>query len=279
MRTALTKNLATPFELLTQLITVRDLCDPIQGKYEISQPVADVNEAWIEQCAESGQDPMDQIALATENGRTVGWIGFDMLMSDKSIRECFEPLRPDAMLAAGTPVIEAVKAMSNDEPHFYFILDENRISGWLGYAHLYKLPFRLCLLALLLGIEHLASDLIKREPDASLAVLSPERVAKLKPTYKNRGFRLNEQSEEYPSLLLDCTMFADKVKILKKLFVAEVPAARDKLFETAEKLRNSLAHPRDEDEIVDAMSREKLVPFIAWAGTIHAELENALRRR
>lgn len=272
-------NAATPFALLAQLITVRNLCEPIRAKYEITQTVSVANVAWVEQCAESDQDPMDEIALVTERGRIVGWLGFDMLMADKSIGDCFEPLRLDAMLTADTPVMEAVKALSKEDPHFYFVLDESRISGWLGYTHLYKLPFRLCLMALLLGIEHLASDLIKREPDASRAVLSPERVAKLKQIYKSRGFRENENGEEYGSLLLDCTTLADKMKILRKRFGTVVPASRDKLFDTAEKMRNSLAHPREEDEIADVLDRRKLIPFIAWAERIRSEMEAALERR
>jgi hypothetical protein len=63
--------------------------------------------------------------------RVIGWFGFDMLDADQSIiGDCAEPLRPDGMLAADTPVIEAAKAFAGDAPHIYFILNENRIDGW-----------------------------------------------------------------------------------------------------------------------------------------------------
>lgn len=151
---------------------------------------------------------MDQIALAMKNGRVIGWFGFDMLDADQSIiGDCAEPLRPDGMLAADTPVIEAAKAFAGDAPHIYFILNENRIDGWLGYGDLYQLPFRLCLFALLLGIEQLASDLAKTQPHGSLGALSINRLQKVKLTYQNRGLRLDRNGNEYESILLDCTTF------------------------------------------------------------------------
>ena len=270
--------MSTPFEVLSRMITVRDLSEPISRSYETSEPVADIFPLWWEECDERGEDPMDQIGLATAEGHVVGWFGFDMLDTGKTIGECAEPIAAEAIIAADTPAIEAVKIFNTTAQHFFFTLEKNALSGWLGYSDLFKLPFRLCLFSLLLGIEQLASDLCKTQLRASLDALKPDRLEKVKDTYRRRGLKYDQAGNEYDSPLLDCTMFLDKITIIRKLFVQSVPAAKDRLFNTAESIRNDLAHPRDGSVIADRLQREKLLPLIAWSETIQQQMEQALGR-
>lgn len=264
------------FELLTRLITVRDLAQPIFGQFDVSESVADVFETWNETCMDTGQNPMDGIALATEHGRPVGWFGFDMLHEGKLIRDCADPLLPNNMLSANTPVLEAAKAFDVRGAHHYFILNENRIDGWMGYGDLFKLPFRLCLFALLLGIEQLASDLAHTQPRSALAALSPGLLEGAKRTYAKRGLGLDPDGKEYDSSLLDCTTFAGKIKILRKNFKGKVPACSNRLFDTAEDMRNSLAHPRNEGQVSELLERGVLLPFLNWATEIQAQMKRVL---
>lgn len=271
--------MSTPFEVLARMITVRDLSEPIFGRFDVSNSAAEVSEQFWEECDERGEDPMDHIALATREGHVVGWFGFDMLETDKTIGECLEALAPEAILAAGTPVMEAVKAFATVEKHFFFTLENNSITACLAYRDLFKLPFRLCLFSLLLGIEQLASDLCKTRPHASLEALKPDRLKKLKETYLSRGLKYDRDGNEYEAGLLDCTMFLDKIMILRKLFSKEVPASEDHLFDAAERIRNDLAHPRDGSVIADRLKRENLLPLIDWSAKIQQQMKQALDRR
>jgi hypothetical protein len=132
---------------------------------------------------------------------------------------------------------------------------------------------------LFLGIEQLASDLCKTQPLASLGALTPGRLNKAKETYQNRGFRYNNGGKEYEADLLDCTLFADKIRILQKLFKQMVPASTDGLFDLAESIRNDLAHPRDESVLAGRLERDKLLPLIDWSEKIQRQMEKALERR
>jgi len=258
------------------MITVRDISRKIFGKFEITNSSNEVFDRWYEDTADSGENPMNQIALATNSGRVVGWLGLDMLVTNKCIGECIDLVTPEMIMAAGTPLLEAAKAFATTDQHLFFTLEDNSLSGWLCYDDLFKLPFRLCLFSLLLGVEQLATDICKLQPGKSLNALSSGRLEKAKKTYSDRGFRRDQNGNESELELLDCTMFSDKIRILRKLFTREVPAASDSLFDFAECIRNDLAHPRDEDVIAVKLKRDKLLPFIEWSENVQKQMEQVL---
>lgn len=264
------------FETLSRLITVRDLSQPFCDRFEVSTLAEDVWQEWDEDCIESGECPLDQIALATDQGSVLGWLGYDSLREGKTVGECLDPIAPGAILAANTPVIEAVKTLATTKLPFLFTLEGHSLSGCIGFSDLYKLPFRLCLFSLLLGIEQLASELIKTKPAQSLKTLSPDRLEKIKKVYRIRNLSLNNDGHEFEALMVDCTTFADKIRILRSVFKSVVPACGDSLINTAEQLRNDLAHSREDSDLAKSLKRETLLPLILWAETIQKELETAL---
>jgi len=129
---------------------------------------------------------------------------------------------------------------------------------------------------LLLGIEQLASDLAKSQAHSSLAALNPTRLKKAKEIYKLRKLPLHPNGDEYESKLLDCTAFVDKIIILEEVFNNVVPACLNSLSKKAESIRNSLAHPGDEGEVVKVIDRRVLLPFLMWAEEIQAQMRQAL---
>jgi hypothetical protein len=271
--------MSTPFEVFSRLVTVRDISQPILGRFDIALSVEELNHLWVEKSDERGEDPMNQIALATDKGHVIGWLSFDSLWAEKSVGECTDPIDHNTILAAGTPIIDAVRAFATTSQLFFFVLENNSLTGVLFYGDLYKLPFRLCLLSMLLGIEQLASDLCKTQPVASLGALNSRRLGKAKETYRDRRYRYDDNGKEYEADLLDCTMFIDKVTILQEVFEQTVPASTDRLFKFAEKFRNDLAHPREEGFLAGKLKRDKLLPLIDWAEKIQRQMEQTLKPR
>ena len=101
-------------------------------------------------CGEKGLDPMEQIGLVTSNQKIVGWIGYDMLDSDKTLYENMEPISGDMLISSDTTLFEAIHIYCNRNIAVYLVLKGNRIIGFLWYSHFLKLPFYMCLFALYL---------------------------------------------------------------------------------------------------------------------------------
>jgi hypothetical protein len=268
--------MSSTFSTLSRLITVRDLSAPLYGPIEVSVPAKDAWQDWSEESIDRDTNPMDEIALATDGGSVVGWLAYESLEEGKTVGECVDVIAPDAILSANTPVIDAVRSLAKTRHHFFFTLEGQSLSGWIGFSHLYKLPFRLCLFSLLLGIEQLASELISTKPTTSLKVLRPKRLEKLKEVYRLRKLGLDKDGNQSDALLVDCTTFADKIMILRRVFKGVVPACGDPVFDAAEKIRNDLAHPRRDGDLAESLKRETLLPLIEWSETIQRELEAAL---
>lgn len=219
---------------------------------------------------------MDQIALVRRQRQIIGWIGFDMLDADKTICECADPISPDAILASNTPIIEALPALTDERYPFLFVLEKNSLAEWISFSHLYKLPFRLCLFSLLLGVEQLCSELLKMDASEALSALRPKRIDGARAVYAKRGLRLNGHGKEYQTLLLDCTTFADKLGMVQSVFGASVPASKSPYFIRAEQVRNELAHTHEESDLAKQLKKDVLMPLIQWAETIQAESSVAI---
>jgi len=98
------------FRELANLVKVGDIFSPFIAQFDRSESVGEVFNQWCELCGEGGIDPMDQIGLVVDKGKAEGLITFEDLEADKQLSECIGPINPTAVMAADTPVLEAVKA-------------------------------------------------------------------------------------------------------------------------------------------------------------------------
>lgn len=262
------------FRELASLVKVGDIFSPFIAQFDLSLSVSEVNEQLMELCDEEGLDPMEQIALVVNNGKPEGWIGFDSLEAGKQFSECVDPIRPTAVMSADTPVLEAVKAFANATPHFYVVLRGSTFIGWLSYEDIHKLPFRLCLFALLISIEKAALDVLQKDPRQYISLLTDGRVSQAQKIYELRGYRKDEKGRERAGLLLDCTQFVDKFSIISESedLKSKLPALSRDFSKVAEKLRNEIAHSSQGQKSSALLKRESLLPFIDSALRLQEQL-------
>ena len=270
------------FEELSKLIIVSDICESFIGEFDKSQSVESVWEEWsIDLCGEKALDPMEQFALVKSNQKIIGWIGFeDLDTSKKTLCECMEPIRGDILISSDTPLLAAFHIVCESNEPIYLVLNRDRFLGWLHYNHFYKLPFRMCLFALLIDLEGMLLKLTMSDPTLFLKNLTPNRLKKAKETYRKRGLSLNKEGKEFDPKLIECTEFCDKFEMLRKdpEIIKEVPNINNRFRNKAERLRNYAAHPEGEKSGLLPIKKEKLIPFIEWAEELRQQLDDYINQ-
>lgn len=272
------------FDQLARLLTVADICSPVLGTFDGTASLADAYEQWTELSMEMGLNDANEIALVEVDGRVQGWIGMhsfdaEAIASGRSLSEVTEPITPSSILAADTPILEALQVFESSEPWFYFVIRSNRLVGWLTYLDFFKLPFRLCLFALLITLEEMALQIAQRAPAHAMALLGDGHRNTARRIYRNRGYRMDEDGQEQPVLLLECASFSGKLGILRDWpeLRARVPALTDGAMLTlCIDLRNAVAHAANEDRFSDLVRRETLIPFVRWAEAFAAQMQSLL---
>jgi len=260
------------FNELSQLINVNDIYEPFIGEFDSSESVASVGDVWGSICCEESLDPMEMHALIKKNEEVIGIMTYEDLEASKMLYECdISPISGHNLISSDTPLIEAVNPVCNKD--FHLVLKGNQFIGFLVYSHFYKLPFRLCLFALLIDLERLMLEITKSSSTSFLNHLPEGRLQKAKDIYGHRGFSLNKENKEYDSKLIDCTTFIDKFTMLRKDpdIIQKCPNSKNDFTKIAEKIRNSVAHPRDEAGL--PIERKVLLPFIQWCEELEKQLQ------
>jgi len=269
------------FDKLSQLISVNDICESFIGVFDNSQNMSNVWEEWsVDLCDEKALDPMEQIALVKSNQKIVGWIGYEDLDPSKTLYECMEPIRGDILISSDTPLLDAIQIVCRRNDFIYLVLKGNRFIGFLEYSHFHKLPFRMCLFALLIDLERMLLELTKSDSTLFLRNLKENRLNNAKKVYGYRRYSLNEEGKEFDSKLIECTTFIDKFNMLIKnpVIVRKCPNINNKFRNTAEKTRNYIAHPEGEKSELLPIKKEKLIPFIEWAEELQQQLDDYIKQ-
>jgi hypothetical protein len=269
------------FEELSQLIIVDDICESFIGEFDNSQSMSNVWEEWsIDLCDEKNLDPMGQFALVKSNQKIVGWIGYEDLDPSKTLCECMELIRGDILISSDTPLLEAIRVVCRSNDSIFLVLKGNRFIGWLHYDHFHKLPFRMCLFALLIDLERMLLKLTMSNPTLFLGYLNPNRIDNAKKIYGNRGYSLNKEGKEFDAKLIECTAFCDKFIMLRKnpVTIQKFPNIKSKFGNKAEKIRNYIAHPEEEKSGLLPIKREELLPFIEWAEELRQQLDDYINQ-
>tara|TARA_B100001971_G_C18192734_1_gene539606 strand:- start:613 stop:1434 length:822 start_codon:yes stop_codon:yes gene_type:complete len=259
------------FKKLSELIRVNDIYNPFIAEYDYSQSPEEICEEWMEfDC-----DPFNEIALVKDNQKAIGWIGFDML-DEPSLSEGMEPINGDMLISSDTPLLEAIRTICSGNNHIYLVLKGSKFIGFLSYANFNKLPFRMCLFALLIDLERVMLEVVKSDPTSFLKNLSEKRLDNAKNEYSNRGYKLNKEGKEYDSTLIDCTSFTDKFKMLKnsRVVIQKCPELKSRIFvEKAGKMRNKIAHSEGEESGFLPIEKKDFIPFIDWVERLQNQLD------
>lgn len=265
------------FRKINNLITVNDICEPFIGIFDNFQNADDLWEKWtIDLCSEKGLDPMAQIALVKNNQKKIGWIGFDMLESSKTLSENMEPITSNIIISSNTPLLEAIHIVINGNDLIYLILRGNDFVGYLTYNHFNKLPFRMSLFSLVIDLESSMLKMIKSQPKSFFNKLNRRRIKKAENRYKYFFSSNKKDDVKYTSKLIDCTTLIDKFTMLKrtKNIVQKCPNIKNRSqIDMVDKLRNSIAHPKEETSSLP-INKEELIPFIQWVEELQKQLNS-----
>ena len=119
---------------------------------------------------------MEPIGLVKSNQKTIGWICLEDLESPKTLHECMDLISGDILISSSTPLLEAIHLYCRGDNYIYLVLKGNQFIGFLNYSHFHKLPFRLCLFALLMDLERTMLKITKSNPTLFLKNLTKGRV-------------------------------------------------------------------------------------------------------
>ena len=248
------------------------------------------DELLFETAADYGYDLTSRTSLVRDNNIPIGWCSFDSFAhnidsADKyknfRVRDVMDPIRPDSLLAAGTSYFSAVEVFNkHNAPYFYFVLNDNEITGTLYYGDLFKLPASLCIFSLTLEIEQLALDLCKLRPKESWGCLSTTRKTKIQNDYKRRHPDSNLEKLPYADLL-NATMFCDKGTILSKsnLLSKETSLLVKRIFGKADNIRNACAHTGSDSRLPTLLERNRLHEFFKDCHMLINIIHKALEKK
>jgi hypothetical protein len=260
------------FSKLASLVTVYHLQTSLVPDIPPDMGQSDLHEFLFETALEHGYDLTSRISLVRDNNIPIGWCNFESFIHDIDsvdqyknlrVRDVMDPIRPDSLLAAGTSYFSAVEVFKkHNAPSFYFVLNDNEITGTLYYDDLFKLPARMCIFSLTLEIEQIALDLCKLRPKESWGCLSTARKTKIQNDYKRRHPDSNLEEVPYDDLL-NATMFCDKGTILSKsnLLSKETSLLFKRILGKADNIRNACAHTGSESRLPSLLDRNRLHEF------------------
>jgi hypothetical protein len=275
------------FHRLASLITVRDIQTPLGPEIACDMTVSEAYEFISVTASENGYNP-DRLSLVTADGIPVGWCGVDIgLHGDgPSVKDEMYAFSPAQMISDNTPYLKAVEFFRDAQPHFFFVLTERSITGTLHYENLFDPAGRLCLFALTMELEAAALQLCRHFAKECIASLSDERRSKTVEVYEKRyASQITKQVNPGAGDLLGCTMFSDKGRMIAKCKLL-IDQGRDKIesiFSRSERLRNSCAHPIDDDDSNTSnpntiLGRGKLGQFLDDFFSLLASIREQARR-
>jgi CBS domain-containing protein len=191
-----------------------------------------------------------------------------MKITSAKVSDVMTGLSGRNLIAADAPLLHFI--YSADERPCRLILDGEHITGLVTLSDLQKLPVRMALFSLLIHLEILLTELLRRvvkDPDQPFDMLSPSRACEARKrwqTYKDRS------QDALAALEL-----SDKRVIAMKCRIMSFSVSRIKSdFEKIERLRNPLAHGSDyaksESEAQDTVRAAKLMRD--WIKMLREEL-------
>jgi hypothetical protein len=260
-------------------ITAEDICSPFALEFDAATKVHEAEVRWNNYCEITNSDPFDHIALVVKNAKPVGWAAYDSTGApEDALEEVMDEIRVANLISADTPLLETAKLYTEKSAWIFVVLKSNQAVGWISYYNLLGPAFRACLFGLILAIEQSMADLLKTDSTLAVSKLPKNRLDAAKRTYSLRGYEKRKGKEPSSAELIDCTNFIDKVTIIEgcpSTLVTLRSFNRSSLVRT-ETLRNALAHPTPESEIITLLPKNDLHNFIGWLTVFETDLTSSL---
>ncbi len=250
------------YDQVAAALTVRDIACTL--------PRIEARLAVAEAASEVTLLGTDIIGIVVEDACEIGYVDLSVEWEspDANVRSWMQPIPPNQIVSESLPIADLVPLFG--ECFFYFVLRRNRVTGLVSYLDLDKLPFRLALFSILMGLE---SEMVAGIRDAErgvehyLSLLSPARLEKAHELLKLRHeFGERDDRRRQTEQLLKCTSFADRAAIwLKDQALASrlgFATKRDgrRFMKLAESVRNQVAHGNSIVELFPAPA--DLIDFI-----------------
>ncbi len=257
---------------------VSDVMTPLGSNVFLGESTKKAFERLMDECANARipYDPFDRVSLVLKDGKTVGQTYLDLMDEGKSVgdEDTVHAIEPSTIVTSSTPIIRFVDIILDSSIHFLVLRDEEFI-GSIQLADLSKMPFRLCLLALTLDFESIASMHTQKDSDASWDILPDGRKGSAMGLYRSK-LRDNPNWAQYgseKSRLLSCISYSDTVRIMKEssFFKVQFPLLISVLDKSIE-FRNLCAHGVSEADMYELLKSVNLKEFIQLFRDLNHEL-------
>ncbi|MCI0535670.1 MAG: hypothetical protein L0Z50_10630 [Verrucomicrobiales bacterium] len=210
----------------------------------------------------------------------IGWLAYDSFTAaEATVEEAMDRISVSNLVSADTPLMETAKLYSEQSPWIFIVLKRNQPLGWISYHSLLGPPFRACLFGLILAIEQAMAELLKAYAKFAVSKLPEKRVEAARRVYSLRGYAKWHGKDASDNALIDCSNFIDKVTVIESCpsTLAALPSFNRSALVRAEAIRNALAHPTPESELVTLLPKQDLHNFVGWLTSLEAELASRLR--
>jgi len=123
------------------------------------------------------------------------------------------------------------------------------------------------------------AELLKTNAKLAVSKLPEKRAEASRRVYSLRGYAKWKGKDASDGSLIDCSNFIDKVTIIDACpsTLAALPSFNRSALVRAETLRNALAHPTPDSELVILLPKQDLHHFISALTNFEAELASLLR--
>jgi len=236
---------------------------------------------WMERSDYFEFSPLDEIAFVKNGQDVIGFLEFSDLRAPLDAQKVADLARPfpiDCIIDANKPVIDAVRAFGTSSEPFLFVRTEGVVNRWLPYTDLLSPRFRLCLFALLVAVEGAALAAILTSARDVVKLMSNDTHSKALHRYNRHHFEMDEDGEPYPRRLIECTLFSDKMTLLRQWSkTANLASVQSRFFTMANDVRNAVAHAGDDSDSLPLLDRTEINAFLDWAETVQTDLWETAR--
>lgn len=208
-----------------------------------------------------------------ENSPVIGYV----LRSDLKtgfVRDHLRKITPEMLITESTPIAELISLLP--QKSFLFVLNKTKVEGIVTQADLNKPPVRIYLFGLISLLEMHIGYWVRNqyEEDTWQSVLSQTRINKAQQLFDERKKR-NQEID-----LFDCLQFCDKSSLLLKnevlrhnFSIQSIQQGKNVL-ESAEGLRNSLAH--SQEDISQEMNWSVISDSVVWIENFISTSDNLI---
>ncbi len=235
------------YETIATAFQAIDIADPLRTSAPPQWSVADVHSAIMEDAA----DGENWFALIRDEQKILGYLALDDMVdtpdgpsTGQAGRYC-NPITPDQIVAGNLPLLDLIPLF--EQHFFFFVLTGNDLTHVVSFLDLDHLPVKLCLFALITGLEAECIRLFTAWPpgiQVQLDRLSPNRYRKALDLCRERFGKEDIRPEQ----ALLATQFIDKATILLRepAMLAALPfegkREGERFFNQLQGLRNRIAH-------------------------------------